>query len=66
MKKVVKRQFAIIERGLKAVFDIQIDYPEKYEIVCSYLMQVIYITFTAIDQSMAQLIAARKFKQQES
>lgn len=49
MKKVVKRQFAIIERALKSIFELQVDYPEKYEIICSYLMQIIYITFAAID-----------------
>jgi uncharacterized DUF497 family protein len=66
MKKVIKRQFSIIERALKASFELQLDHPEKYEIICSYLMQIIYITFGVIDESMTKLISCRRFKQQES
>ncbi len=34
--------------------------------IASYLMQILYITFSFIDQSMAQILGSRKFKQQES
>lgn len=34
--------------------------------IASYLMQIIYITFSFIDSSIAQIIGSRKFKQQES
>ncbi len=64
MKKVVKRQFAIIERALKSILDLQMDFPEKHEIISSYLMQIIYITFSHIDESLSHLITCKKFKQQ--
>lgn len=42
------------------------DHPEKYEITTSYLMQVIYVSLAAVDESMAQLLASKKFKPQEA
>ena len=66
MKKVVKRQYGTIERALRATKEIKEEQPQKYEVMCSYLMQILYITFGFIDESLSFLITARKFKAQEA
>lgn len=45
MKKVIKRQVSIVEKGLIVASELKEEFPEKYEIISSYLMQIIYISF---------------------
>lgn len=45
MKKIIRRQVSIVEKGLTVAFELNEQFPEKFEIINSYLMQIIHITF---------------------
>ena len=49
-----------------AAKELRREFPEKEEVVCSYLMQILYITFLEIDESIAFLIKGRKLKLHEA
>jgi hypothetical protein len=66
MKKVVRREASVIERALAVARDIREDFPEKEEVIGSYLMQILYITFLEVDESIAFLIKGRKLKLHET
>lgn len=42
------------------------DFPEKEEVICSYLMQIVYVSFLEIDSSIACLVKLRKLKLHEA
>ena len=64
LKKVVRRQTSLVERALRATIELKREQPEKEEVVTSYLMQLIEVTFDAVDESLAFIVSGRKFKQQ--
>jgi hypothetical protein len=66
MKKVVRRQASILDKALRATIALKREYPEKEEVISSYLMQVFEVTFDAVDESMSHLLTYRKFKQTET